>query len=274
MAINQSAQDILRAFLADYGLESLASWAWSQYTASGVASIEEFTPALRAELPKQAAFKQRFPAYDAMLQANKGISVDEYVRYEKDLNKAANYYGLPAGFLDDRDYVAKIMLADVSADEFAERAQMARDNALNAPAETRQALQDLYGMSEGDLTAFWMDPDKAMPLLQRRSTAAAIAGAGLKNSIAISAAEAERLAAEDITAAKAREGFQQVAAQQGLQYGEGETVTQQDLIGSVFGDAQAAQKVERVQRSRTAEFAQGGGAAASQSGIAGLGRNS
>lgn len=274
MAINQSAQQILTAFLADYGLESLASWAWSQYTASGVTSIDEFTPVLRAELPKQQAFKIRFPAYDQMLQQGKGISVDEYVRYEKDLNKASNYYGLPAGFIEDRDYIAKIMLADVSADEFAERAQMARDNALNAPAETRQALQDLYGMSEGDLTAFWMDPDKAMPLLQRRSTAAAIAGAGLKNAIAISAAEAERLAAEDITAARAREGFQQVALQQGLQYGGGETVTQEELVAGQFGNAQAAQKVERVRGARTAEFAQGGGAAAGQAGISGLGRNS
>lgn len=274
MAINQSAQDILRAFLADYGLESLANWAWNQYTASGVTSIDEFTPILRAELPKQQEFKVRFPAYDQMLQQGKGISVDEYVRYEKDLNKAANYYGLPAGFIEDRDYIAKIMLADVSADEFAERAQMARDNALNAPAETRQALQDLYGMSEGDLTAFWMDPDKAMPLLQRRSAAANIAGAGLRNAVAISAAEAERLAAEDITAARAREGFQQVAAQRGLQYGMGETVTQEELVAGQFGDQAAATKVERVARGRTAEFQQGGGAAAGQAGISGLGRNS
>lgn len=273
MALNQSAQDILAAYLKAYGLESLATWAWNSYTMSGVTDMDAFTPILRAELPKQKAFIDRFPAYNEMLAAGKGISIEEYVKYEKDLTKAANFYGLPAGFVEDRDYIKKIMLADVSADEFAERAQLARDNALNAPAETTQALKDLYGMSDGDLTAFWMDPDKAMPLLQRRSAAATLAGVGLRNSITISQAEAERLAAQGVTVAQGTQAFSQVAEQQALQAGYGETATQAELVAGAFGDVQAAKKVERVTKSRTGQFADAGGAQTGQTGVVGLGKS-
>ncbi|MGV0949360.1 MAG: hypothetical protein ACOYB3_01720 [Azonexus sp.] len=271
MAMPGSAQSILESFLADYGLEDLASWAWSMYLGSGAASVSEFTPQLKAELPTHPSFQARFPAYQALLDAGRGISIDQYRQYETDIQKAARFYGLPDQFVNDRQYVKDIMVQGVSADEFAERAQIARDNALNAPAEERTALKNLYNVSEGDLTAFWMDPEKAMPLIQRQAAAAQIAGAGLRNNIAIDAAQAERLAAQDVTTKEAASGFQSVAAQQGLTRGDYST-SEADLIAAQFGDAAAAKRVEAARGTRTAQYQGGGGASESQTGVTGLGK--
>jgi hypothetical protein len=272
VAAPNSAQAIIESVLEEYGLSSLATWAWQQYLSSGASSVEQFTPQLRAELPKQQAFIERFPAYQPLLDAGKGISIEAYRKYETDIAKAARFYGLPESFVNDKNYVKEIMLKDVSADEFAERAQIARDNALNAPTEVRDALKNLYNVSEGDLTAYWMDPERALPIIQRQASAVQIAGAGLRNKIAIDAAQAERLAAQDVTAKEAAGGFANVAAQRGMTGGD-YAASQDDLIAAQFGDAEASLRVDRARSSRTAQYQGGGGAAESQAGVTGLGRS-
>ena len=268
-----SAQDIIEMFLKPYGLDSLASWAWGEYLSSGLTSADSFTPILKAKLPQQQAFIDRFPAYNDMLKAGKGISIDQYVTYEKNISDAASLYGLPKSFVADRTYVADILKAGVSANEFAARAQIARDNSLLAPPETKQALQSLYGVTPGDLTAYWMDPDKALPILQQQATAAAVAGAGLANGVAVDRATAERIGAMGYSDAQVRSGFGSAAGQQALSTGNGETVSQQQLVDAQFGNVAAQQAVQRVQQGHVAQFQQGGGAQTVQSGVSGLGQS-
>jgi hypothetical protein len=100
---------------------------------------------------------------------------------------------------------------------------------------------------------------------------AKIGAAARRQSLSLGLEGASLLAQRGISDQQAEQGFAQVAALSALGAGDGETADQGTVVEGVFGNAQAAQKVERVQRSRSAQFQAGGGAADGQSGISGLG---
>jgi hypothetical protein len=135
----------------------------------------------------------------------------------------------------------------------------------------REALGSLYGIDHSKLIAYWLDPDKAMPLIQRQYDAAQIAGAATQQDLGVDVSTAEDLAARGITFDQARTGFGQAGAARGLDYAAGEGTTQAERIAAAFGDADAQAKVARVQRSRAAAFAGGGGMVEGQKGVSGLG---
>ncbi len=175
---------------------------------------------------------------------------------------------------DTPQAVANLLTNDVSVAEVNDRIRIASVAAMQAPAEVRSALADQYGITGGGLVGYFLDPDKAMPILEKQWAAAQVTGAARQQQIAIDKATSERLAAQGITYDQAQSGFGQVSAQGGLQAGAGETTTQSDLVDAAFGVAEAQKKVARVQKSRTARFQEGGGAAGGASGATGLGSSS
>lgn len=272
-----SAKQILQDFLEGYGLGSLADWAWNLYVSSGTDNITSFVQGqLTVELPKTEAFKARFPAYDALRQQGQGISVDQYRQYEQDAINLAKQYGAPASMFEDRDYLARIMTAGVSTRELEQRFALNREAAVNVPPEVRQALTQMYGVSnvDGALTAYYFDPEGSLPHLQQQFQAAQIAGAGLQQAFQVDRSQAERLAQQGITWEQAQSGFRDAAAARGLTYGQGDTVTEAQTIGGAFGDQAAGAEVTRVKRARVGAFQAGGGAVDSAKGVTGLGSTS
>ena len=132
---------------------------------------------------------------------------------------------------------------------------------MSAPQEVRDALASQYGVTGGALVGYFLDPDKAMPILEKQWAAAQVTGAAAQQQVAIDKATSERLAAQGVSYDQAEQGFGQVAATTGLAAGRGETATTSDLIGAAFGDAAAQQKVTRIAKGRTGKFQEGGGAA-------------
>ena len=256
----------LRAAFADYGLAELFP------------NIEDFARrdltegAILLELRKTEAYKNRFPAIEALARKGRVITEGEYIAFERNAAQLERAYGLPAGMLDSRDTVANLLTNEVSARELEERVTLAAAGAFQTSQEMRDTFQRFYGIDSGGLTAYFLDPDKAMPLLNKQFVSSQIGAEAQMQDITIESGLAEQLVTAGVDQARAREGFGQVRGMRGLSAGRGDVATQGELIGATFqGQQDAAESVRRAQAARVGRFQQGGGAIATQQGVAGAG---
>jgi hypothetical protein len=264
-----SAKDIIYGFLNYYGLGELGEWAWNMYLEGS--SVEE----IRLALPEQEAFQNRFPAYQSLANDGRAISPDQYIAYENQLFADLRTYGVPAGMYDSPQDVANLLVNDVSIQEARQRLAIAADAAYSVPKEVRDAMSERYNIPNaiGGLIGYYLDPDKALPVLTEQYASAQVIGAAAEQNISVETSLAERLAAQGVDYAGARQGFSNVAGMSDLTAKEqGGSVSQGDLIGGVFGDADARRKVERETARRSAQYQSSeGGAAATNTGVSGLG---
>lgn len=256
---------VVRGLLGQYGLESLyntiVGYIQDGYDPDSVMALIRTTP----------EYKQRFPAMEALAKKGRAISEAEYIAYERDAAGLERQYGLPAGMLG-RDKVAQLLEREVSARELEERVTMAAAGAFQTSPEVQKTFQDFYGIGTGGLTAYFLDPEVATPLLNKQYVSARIGAEAARNQISADRTLAEMLQVEGVTADEARAGFQKVASQRELTTGRGDVVSQQTLIqGNLLGNQAAQQEMERVGMSRVGRFQGGGGGfAGTQQGPSGL----
>src|SRR5690606_26025042 len=158
-----------------------------------------------------------------------------------------------------------------------ERVQNGYQQVAYAAPEVREVFADYFG-ARGDnaLAAFFIDPDRAAPVLRNMVTEAQIGGAGRQQGLMIDLATAARLRGTGVTEDEARQGF---AAVRELDPLFTETVTEADDftalgegLAAVFNlDPAARRRLERRQAARLAAFQGGGGAAVGQTGVLGAG---
>jgi hypothetical protein len=272
----EDAKKIIRRTLERYGLGSLADRAWALYadeTISADAGIDVIGDALR----DTTEFQTRFAANAARLRAGlPELSVSEYIGLERGYEAAMRGSGLPAGFYDQSSDFANFIANNTSVAEVQSRVNDGYKAVANSNPQVIAQMKELYGVGDGELAAYFLDPDKATPILVRQARAAQISAEGKRQAgIQLSAADAEALAREDVTQAEAQTAFGEVARQQELYnplQGE-EAISQQEAIGAATGTNQAArQRVETRRRQRQAAFAGGGSFATSQTGVSGLGQ--
>jgi hypothetical protein len=102
---------------------------------------------------------------------------------------------------------------DVSPSELNERVQQGYRAVADADPAVKEQMKNLYGIGEGELAAYFLDPQRTAPLLTRQAQAANIAARGLEQGgIQLSGAFAEDLARRGITEQQARAGFAEVGA--------------------------------------------------------------
>lgn len=280
--MEETALDILRKTLEFYGLTDKAllddvANAWRSQRITPNDSIDQIGIVMR----DSEAFKKRFPANEKRAAA--GLpqrTVSEYLRLEADYAATLRAYGMPQGFYDDpvTDF-ENFISGDVSPNELSFRLEEGYRAVKDADPEVVKQFQELYGVGEGALAAYFIDPERMRPqmdqfALQRQAQSAAIAAqARVQGGLQLTTQEAESLAAQGATPQAAAQGF---AALQGTQElfqalpGEEEITRQQMIEGVVGTRAEAAQRIARRQRRRRAEFESGGGFAAGQTGISGL----
>lgn len=267
-----TADQALVALLDRYGLGSLAS-VLINAAKQGLSQQEAYQ-----ELVKSEPYKQRFAGNEQRRQ--KGFSVlseAEYLAKEDALRNlmGPNGYDLPRGFYDEPADFAKAIGADIGEGEL--RRRLDARKALVTDGEMTGALayaRDKYGLSEGDLVAYFIDPDRAAPLLEKIAAAAGIGAAGARTGWGdVGTEEAERLAALGISADQAQRGYSQAASLAELTADiDNASVSRSDLSAALLADdAEARKRVERTQAARKATFAQGGGYASGRSGLTGLG---
>lgn len=263
--VDEGAKAIIVGFLSRYGLGNLGEWAWAEYLAGS--SIDQ----IMIDMRDRPEYKAKFPAMEQLAQEGRAITEEQYMSYERSTRQLLQSWGIPQGMYDTPASISKLLINDVSEAELNDRLSLAASAAYTAPAEVRQALTERFNLSPGDLVGFWLDPDKALPIIQQQYQSAEITGASRQQGVDVAYDIADKLAQQGVTYAQALQGFGEVQATEGLAAGQGEVASRDARVAAAFGDAAAAQQVQRVQDSRRAGFRQGGNAAETQEGVTGLG---
>ena len=216
------------------------------------------------ELYDQPAYKLRFPGMAKLRTKNRTITEAEYIGLENQMVQTLKFFDLPSGFYDDRATLGKIIENEVSPKEVQDRAQMAQDLARAADPNVRNALMDFYKVGEGAITAYFLNADKALPLLQKSAKAAEIAGIGKTYGFAdFGIAEAEQLGVQDAYAklsssdlTKAFGQASQLASTQSrLAYLDKETYSDREALEAILeGDQEAIMASTKRARREQARF--------------------
>lgn len=272
-----SAKADIDLFLSEYGLSGLGAWAYDQLL-NGV-SYEQILLNMR-DTPQ---YQTRFPAMAELAKKGRAVSEAEYIGMERSYSQVMQSYGLPSGFYDSPDDFGRFIGNDVSPSELNDRVK-SYTSAVLGDTETLTQLNALYGSAghtgnaQGDLLAMYLDPAKALPLLDQRFAAAQFSAVGVRSGFGgLTAAEAEQFGARVGTAPEqAAQGFGALVQSRELMStlpGEqGAQISRDTQLGAVFGDdALAQQQIEQRRRTRVAAGQSGGGFSSSQKGIGGLG---
>lgn len=203
----QSASEIIKAQLAQWGLTDLYGDV-DRLIKDGLGQ-----DAISVQLQQTDAYKRRFAANEERVK--KGLAVlspAEYLSVEASYRQVMQSYGLPAGFYDQPEDYTKLISADVSPAEVNERVKQARDVFLSADEGTRAVFRDFYGLTDGAGIAAMLDPERAMPILNRMTTAAKAGAAAQANGLTADRGRLELYADQGKTADQLTEAFGQIGA--------------------------------------------------------------
>lgn len=260
----------LQRVLDDYGLGSLGAQV-QRWLIEGLSEAE-----ITQRMRETNEFKTRFPAIEERRKTGRApISPGEYVAYERSVQQMMRAAGLPTGFYDGSDDFTRFISNDLSLSELADRVTLAANAAFKAPPEMRDALAR-FGVGPGELTAYWLDPDKAQPLLERKYAAAELAGTATRTNFGqIDETTANQLVGLEVSSEQAEQGFGALVESKELFETLDRTedrIGQGEQLDAVFGgNAGARTRIERRRRGRVTRFEGGGGFASGQTGLVGLG---
>ena len=259
---SQDARNTIKSVLATYGLGDLSDFLYGVYARQ---EVDINNPdALIFAIREQDAYKKRFTANAA--RAKKGLAEldpSSYLALENDYRRLLQSNGLPPGFYDQTEDFTALLEGDVSPQELQTRVQEGFRAVQDADPEVKRQMQELYGVNEAGLAAYFLDPTKAAPILTRQAEAAKIAArAKEQGNIQLQFATAEEIAARGITADEAQAGFTALGLQEGLyteMMGE-QALTQQQKVGAALGyDVEAQRGIKQRQAARKSPFQGGGG---------------
>jgi hypothetical protein len=267
----QSANAILLDALREFGLESLANTVWEWQKAGR--PLEQ----IMLDLRTTPEYKQRFPAMDSLAKKGRAISEQQYIDYERGAAQLFKSVGLPPTFYDQPDDFANFLTNEVALPELQQRIQMYQVAAFQVPDEVRNDLQSRFGVTPGELTAFFIDPDRALPLIQQKFGASQAAGASQVAGFgALTDQQAFQVGNQGLTQQQLGQGFSQLGNLRPLFEalpGFGEQDISTDVgVGAVFDqNAQDQRELARRAAARKAPFSGGGQFGSSQTGITGVG---
>lgn len=164
------AKDRLVNMLASFDLGDLAGFVDRRIMQD--ASEEQ----VMLELYDQPEYQKRFPGMKALREKGKTITEAEYIRDEKAFIQTARFFDLPKGFYDSADDFGKLIGNLVSPKEYQDRLQVGQDLSRSLNPAVKNELINLYGVGEGDITAWVLDSERAAPLIQKQAKAAQFVG--------------------------------------------------------------------------------------------------
>src|SRR5690349_7714130 len=217
----RNAYEALNNLFSGYGLGSLApkifDYIQKGYSADTVAILLQDTP----------EYKQRFAGNEERRKAGLPVpSPAEYLSVESSYRQIMRQGGLPPGFYDQPADFNQMIAKDLSPSELKQRVDMASQASVLANTSYKKALEEMYGIDQSHLTAYFLDPDRAVPLLQKQAASAAIGAEAIKRGFQPSK-ESEDYATAGVTAQQAAAAYGQMAAEMpdyqkiAAQYGEG-----------------------------------------------------
>jgi hypothetical protein len=257
----QDARATIRQVLETYGLGELADFTYNEIIVKETVNINN-PDAIVFALREQPAYQKRFAGNAARLK--KGLAELDpasYIQLENQYRETLRANGMPTNFYDSTEDFQAFIEGDVSAAELNERVQQGYRSVADADPEVVRQMRQIYGVSEGELAAYFLDPQRTAPLLTRQARAAQIAARGAEQAgIQLTGTLAEDLARRGITEAEAQRGFSEIGALGELRqtFAGEQDLTQEQIVGAQFGiDVAAQEELKRRQRGRVAAF-QGG----------------
>ena len=226
-------------------------------------------------------FQARFPAIvDQWKKLQAGdmsvqLMTPNQVRdYEREVRNAADDYGL-SSWVSDPQQIATLIGGNVDATEAVDRINQAGYAASAAPPAFREAFLKRYGLTEGNLVGFFLDPDKEEGEIRKQVTLGNVMGAALSHGFGNNWNIAERLyergyVPQGATMDSVMSEFARAALTANLSSGLGGTVNEEERIDQAFGDAGGTAKVLSVAAQRAGRFNTSGGAVEGQTGVRGL----
>lgn len=205
----QSAFDIIRDQLNQWGIGELADTA-RQLILQGLDSN-----AVTIELQNSPAYQQRFSGNADRIKAGlPALTPGQYVATEQSYKQVLSQYGLPVGFYDSpaalHDFIAK----DVSPQELQSRAQVAQQIWLSNDDQTKDTWRNFYGLHDGAAIASILDPQTALPIVQRMANAAQMGGEATRQGINPDQKRFEGYSDQGYSVAQVDKGLQQTALEQ------------------------------------------------------------
>ena len=228
---------------------------------------------LDLQLREDPRYKSRFKANEARMKAGlPRLSPLEYIKMEQQYKEIADFYGLPEVSYKSGEGGFDIYIEQViSPGEFESRIQTGQQRLNDVLPDVGNTLREFFPeVGQGDLLGYVLNPKDTLPEIQKKITAAEIGASARRAGLETGRTRAEELRAAGVDAAKAAQGFQQIAGglQRGTElakiYGQ-EPYTQEVAEAEVFGLAGAPQA--RRQRQKVAQLEQaifGGQAGVSQ----------
>ena len=183
----------------------------------------------------------------------------------------------PQGFYDTPDDFTKLITNNVAPTEYQQRVNDYQQIAYQAPQAVRDQLQNLYGVSPGELTAFFIDPDKALPVIQQRFNAAQAAGAAQTTGFGqLTQAQAEMVGNQGLTQDQLNSGFNKLGTDNPLfnpltGTTEGAISTDTALNAQFNQNADDQRTIQQRQDERLAAFKGSDQFAQGKTGAAGIG---
>lgn len=227
---NRDAYAALNAQFTQYGLGSLSGKIFN-YLKEGYSADTIFL--LLQETPE---YKKRFAGNEE--RKKQGLPVlppNEYLSVEQSYRQILQTAGLPKGFYDQSSDFTGWIGRNVSPSEIQSRVDLATQATVLANPNYRKALNQM-GISDKDLTAYFLDQNRALPHLQKAAATAAVGAEALAQSLKFDAKYAESLATQGVTAQQAREGYQQIATE----------LPEMGKLGSIYGEAYSQRTAEQA----------------------------
>lgn len=269
----KDARSSMNVVLATYGLSDLSEYVYNEIIVKETVNINN-PDAIIFAIREQPAYQKRFSANKERVKNGfDELDPASYIALEDQYRATLSANGMPVSFYDSKDDFDAMIGGSVSNAELQSRIQDGYRAVQDADPEVKRQMQELYGVSEGDLAAYFIDPNRMKPLLvaadyKRQAQAAKIAArASELAGIQLTGGLAEDLARRGTTETEAETGFTAIGKLGELttQLGGETALSQEQIVGQQFGtDTQAALELEKRRRRRVGEFAGGGGFARTQ----------
>lgn len=201
----RNAAAALIDLFTSYGLDTLAP------------KIVEFvqqgygTDTVTLLLQETSEYKKRFAANEK--RAARGMPVlspAEYLQVESGYRQALQAAGMPPGFYDELGDFTDWIERDISPSEIQDRANTARQVADTVDPLQREALARI-GVSGDDLAAFYLDENRALPILQRQVQETFLAAERERAGFDYDLGVGQRLFDAGVEVRQAREGYSAIA---------------------------------------------------------------
>jgi len=197
----------LNNIFSQYGLGSLApkivNYLKNGFSADTISILLQDTP----------EYKQRFAGNEVRKQ--KGLPVlspAEYLSTEASYRQLMRQAGLPEGFYDQPSDFSDFIGKDVSPTELKSRVDLATTATTLASPQLKEALQGMYGLGDSSITAYLLDPERALPHIQKQIAAAQIGAEALKRGLKVSG-HAEDYAVAGVSPQQAAQAYGNIAQQ-------------------------------------------------------------